>query len=282
MRNRAKYSLPCDPKPTLAVTQAEEHFPHAQQILCFGPAWVMDKRVQTGAAPALGHVWGLLGKEDNSSGRRQYLYFSTPSRQHNFKSVPPDPLSFGQGRRPHINQHFGISAVTWIYPYGQTVGSFYAFHRNRQNLRTAFVWASTYSIFTHLFPSQKHYLELVSKSGCQAVSQRPTCVTQDSQGEKGPVSGKCILNCIMLNVEPWRWISSLTQSWNNGCIWESSQHFPCLFYIHNQHPNGCQGLVYFFFLKCELFSIALWPAARYTRCTMALWDSDSCWRNAVL
>lgn len=33
----------------------------------------------------------------------------------------------------------------------------------------------------------------------------------------------------------------------------------------------CWGyFYYFFFFKCELFSIALWPATRYPRCTMAL------------
>lgn len=226
-------------KPTLALRQLQEHFPHAQQMLCSGPVWVMDRRAQAETAPAPGQGWGLLGKEHNSRGRQQH-FCQGFSRQHHFNSVLPDPLPFGQGNHTSINILLSQLLPECI-PTAKTGGSFYPLHWNLQNLHTAFVWACTYSIFTHPFPSQKHDLEVVSKSGCQAAWPRT------AKEREEPVSALCALNSITLNVKPCWWIGS-----HKAGTMDVSERvhstFPAFLNIQNQHPNGCQGLLGLFLL----------------------------------
>lgn len=108
MRNRARDSFTCDPAPTHALTWPDKDMPHAQQILCFSSKWASwegwcGRRVHRAISLALGHIWGPPGKKDNRSGTRQPQYFSTSSRQHNFRAVLTDSLSFAQRRRSYIN-----------------------------------------------------------------------------------------------------------------------------------------------------------------------------------
>lgn len=163
------------------------------------------------------------------------------------------------------SQGFGISALTWMHPHGNTGGSFYPLHWNLQNLHTAFVCPCTYSVFHPSFSQSKTRL----RSSCQV--RLPGCVTQDSQGERGAHL------CFMYpKLHHAKWISNLTQSWSNGHIWESSQHSPCLFYIHNQHSNGCQGLLVFF----GFFSLSV--SCFLSHCGLQLSIQDVLWHYEIV
>lgn len=67
VRSRAKDSLLCDPKPTRALTQPGERFPHAQQIC------VLAQRGRRTGEPRqkLLQISAMSeGKEDNSTGKQ--------------------------------------------------------------------------------------------------------------------------------------------------------------------------------------------------------------------
>lgn len=119
--------------------------------------------------------------------------------------------------------------------------------------------------FTHLFPSQKHDSEVVVKSGSQAVWHRT------AKGREEPISALCTAK-----LHHAKWISNLTQSWSNGHIWESSQHSPCLFYIHNQHSNGCQGLLVLF----GFFSLSV--SCFLSHCGLQLSIQDVLWHYEIV
>ena len=126
-------------------------------------------------------------------------------------------------------------------------------------------------VWKHLLASQAPRLHPSSQLVCHRLAK----------GKNDHVSGKCTLNCIVLNVKHWWWISSPDTKLEQ---WTYLRKLLVLSLpsLSSQPASKLMSREGLFFFKCKLFSIVLWPATQHTRCTMALWDSDSCWRNAVL
>lgn len=132
-------------------------------------------------------------------------------------------------------------------------------------------WPIFFLVWKHPLASQAPRLHPSSQLVCHKLAK----------GKKGHVSSKCTLNCIVLNVKHWWWISShqwLLEQWT----YLRELLVPSPPSLSPQPVSKWMSREGLSFFKHKLFSIILWPATQRTRCTMALWDSDSCWRNAVL